>query len=502
MPAPASTASRLSTLQRQLRRHVTVVQGLPSSLVAVCPEAYRVRVCPETTSWPNLQLHRPWHRKLIRCAASSHQPIRFRWLQPSWNERLRTPTTFLKLACRARSLRFADARRPVVSLVTPAGGQRGPPDDRVTPPNWRCPRTVLRRHRGSWQSHRPACAGLRRTRPVRRLELLPGFRTGTHRPQLHDERRSPCRCRRTGARRDQVFGLGPGARLGRAGWSTRCPPATGPTASMRGPALPRRPGDRLCRPRRLDHRETLARHHHDRRSRRAVLTGHRLRSTDGGHGRAPQWRTSRPDRPGHRAREGPPHTREGADRTYRRVPLLAGGRGPPEPARRARLGGPGPDLAGTLGPSSSRGSDHLTVLLRLAPSRREKTLDTALAVPRRNPTPPPTAGSGSKRPSRTPPPRRRVGPVWQLGLDEGEARSHSCFVGVAVVRPRSAYRYAGVGLEARLRVKWGRSPGSCEVRFLADAQPTVQSRSRRAMPATPSLPAAASWTSSTAALRG
>ncbi|MCS7477808.1 helix-turn-helix transcriptional regulator [Umezawaea endophytica] len=112
--------------------------------------------------------------------------------------------------------------------------------------------------------------------------------------------------------------------------------------------------------------------------RRAVLAGHRLRVHYAAAGREPGWRTVDPiglvtvhDRGYLLA------TRSGMDRTYRLSRVLAAEE-LPEPARR-------PDrvdldrvwrerCAGFLS------DGHVTVLVRVAPARREALLDTALAV--------------------------------------------------------------------------------------------------------------------------
>ncbi|MFB7850435.1 helix-turn-helix transcriptional regulator [Streptomyces sp. NPDC056053] len=113
--------------------------------------------------------------------------------------------------------------------------------------------------------------------------------------------------------------------------------------------------------------------------RRAVLAGHKLRIHYAATGRAPQWRTVDPiglvtvrDRGYLLA------TRSGADRTYRlsRVPAAEE---LPEPAQR-----PGRvDLDRIRRERSARflsDGDHVTVLMRVDPARREELLNTALAV--------------------------------------------------------------------------------------------------------------------------
>ncbi|MEW2529236.1 WYL domain-containing protein [Streptomyces sp. NPDC047071] len=71
-------------------------------------------------------------------------------------------------------------------------------------------------------------------------------------------------------------------------------------------------------------------------------------------------------------------TRSGADRTYRLARVLAAEE-LPEPAQRP----PRVDLDRVWQERSARfrsGGDHLTVLVRVNPARREELLDTALAV--------------------------------------------------------------------------------------------------------------------------
>ncbi|MGB8943456.1 MAG: WYL domain-containing protein [Streptomyces sp.] len=113
--------------------------------------------------------------------------------------------------------------------------------------------------------------------------------------------------------------------------------------------------------------------------RRAVLAGHKLRIHYAATGQAPQWRTVDPvglvtvrDRAYLLA------TRSGADRTYRLSRVLAAEE-LPEPAQRSNA----VDLDRIWRERSARflsGSEHLTVLVRVNPVRREELLDTALAV--------------------------------------------------------------------------------------------------------------------------
>ncbi|WP_055700808.1 helix-turn-helix transcriptional regulator [Streptomyces silaceus] len=113
--------------------------------------------------------------------------------------------------------------------------------------------------------------------------------------------------------------------------------------------------------------------------RRAVLAGHKLRLHYAATGQAPRWRTVDPiglvtirDRGYLLA------TRAGEDRTYRLSRVLAAEE-LPEPAQRpSRV-----DLDRIWQERSARflsGGDHVSVLLRVAPARREELLDTALAI--------------------------------------------------------------------------------------------------------------------------
>ncbi|WP_381796095.1 helix-turn-helix transcriptional regulator [Streptomyces niveus] len=113
--------------------------------------------------------------------------------------------------------------------------------------------------------------------------------------------------------------------------------------------------------------------------RRAVLTGHKLRIHYAATGRTPRWRTVDPiglvtvrDRAYLLA------TRSGADRTYRLSRVLAAEELPEAAERPNRV-----DLDRIWRERSARflsGGDHLTVLVRVSPARREELLDSALAV--------------------------------------------------------------------------------------------------------------------------
>ncbi|KWT59142.1 DNA-binding transcriptional regulator [Streptomyces albus subsp. albus] len=113
--------------------------------------------------------------------------------------------------------------------------------------------------------------------------------------------------------------------------------------------------------------------------RRAVLAGHRLRIHYAATDQAPRWRTVDPiGLVTVRGRVYLLATRAGADRTYRLSRVLAAEE-LPEAAQRP----PQVDLDRIWRERSARflsGSDHITVLVRLNPARREELLDTALAV--------------------------------------------------------------------------------------------------------------------------
>ncbi|MFF6983433.1 helix-turn-helix transcriptional regulator [Streptomyces sp. NPDC008343] len=113
--------------------------------------------------------------------------------------------------------------------------------------------------------------------------------------------------------------------------------------------------------------------------RRAVLAGHKLRIHYEATGQTPRWRTVDPiglvtvrDRGYLLA------TRSGADRTYRLSRVLAAEELPEAAQRPSQV-----DLDRIWQERSTQflsGSDHITVLVRVKPARREDLLDTALAV--------------------------------------------------------------------------------------------------------------------------
>ncbi|MFF2850126.1 helix-turn-helix transcriptional regulator [Streptomyces sp. NPDC058001] len=112
--------------------------------------------------------------------------------------------------------------------------------------------------------------------------------------------------------------------------------------------------------------------------RRAVLAGHKLRIHYAATGGAPQWRTVDPiglvtvrDRGYLLA------TRSGADRTYRLSRMLAAEELPETAERPSRV-----DLDRIWRERAARflSDDHIIVLVRVNPARREDLLDSALAV--------------------------------------------------------------------------------------------------------------------------
>ncbi|MFF3849686.1 helix-turn-helix transcriptional regulator [Streptomyces sp. NPDC002328] len=146
--------------------------------------------------------------------------------------------------------------------------------------------------------------------------------------------------------------------------------------------------------------------------RRAVLAGRKLRIRYAATGRTPQWRTVDPiglvtvrDRVYLLA------TRAGADRTYRLSRVSAAEELPEAAERPGRV-----DLDRIWRERSARflsGGDHLTVLVRVNPARREELLDTALAVRAEEPE-----ADGRLRLELTfQDARHAEWALWQLGLD-------------------------------------------------------------------------------------
>ncbi|WP_030768561.1 MULTISPECIES: helix-turn-helix transcriptional regulator [unclassified Streptomyces] len=145
--------------------------------------------------------------------------------------------------------------------------------------------------------------------------------------------------------------------------------------------------------------------------RRAVLAGHKLRIHYAATGRPPRWRTVDPiglvtvrDRVYLLA------TRSGADRTYRLSRVLAAEELTETAERPSRV-----DLDRIWRERSARflGEDHLTVLVRVRPARREELLDSALGVRAEEPDP-----DGRLRLELTfQDARHAEWALWQLGTD-------------------------------------------------------------------------------------
>ncbi|MFD4915706.1 helix-turn-helix transcriptional regulator [Streptomyces virginiae] len=145
--------------------------------------------------------------------------------------------------------------------------------------------------------------------------------------------------------------------------------------------------------------------------RRAVLAGRKLRIHYAATGRPPRWRTVDPiglvtvrDRVYLLA------TRSGADRTYRLSRVLAAEELPDPAERPGRV-----DLDRIWQERCARflSDDHITVLVRVDPARREDLLDTALAVRAEEPDP-----DGRLRLELTfQDSRHAEWALWQLGTD-------------------------------------------------------------------------------------
>jgi predicted DNA-binding transcriptional regulator YafY len=170
--------------------------------------------------------------------------------------------------------------------------------------------------------------------------------------------------------------------------------------------------------------------------RRAVLTGHKLRIHYAATGQAPQWRTVDPiglvtvrDRAYLLA------TRAGADRTYRLSRVLAA-EVLPEPAQRpSRV-----DLDRIWRERSAQflsGGDHLTVLVRLNPARREELLDTALAVRAEEPD----ADGWLRLEVTFQDSRHAEWALWQLGTDAEALTPHSLRISLRNRATAIATRY-------------------------------------------------------------
>ncbi|MER5762758.1 WYL domain-containing protein [Streptomyces sp. NPDC002082] len=149
--------------------------------------------------------------------------------------------------------------------------------------------------------------------------------------------------------------------------------------------------------------------------RRAVLAGHKLRIRYAATGEQPQWRTVDPiglvtvrDRAYLLA------TRAGEDRTYRLSRVLAAEELPEAAERPSRV-----DLDRIWRERSAgflSGGEHIAVLLRVNPARREDLLDTALAVRAEEPD----ADGWLRLEVTFQDARHARWALWQLGMD-GEA---------------------------------------------------------------------------------
>ncbi|MFJ8048791.1 helix-turn-helix transcriptional regulator [Streptomyces luteogriseus] len=119
--------------------------------------------------------------------------------------------------------------------------------------------------------------------------------------------------------------------------------------------------------------------------RRAVLAGHRLRIHYAATGQAPRWRTVDPiGLVTVRDRSYLLATRSGADRTYRLSRVLAAEERPEAAQRPHQV-----DLDRAWRERCARflSGDHIAVLVRVAPERREELLGTAVAVRAATPDP-------------------------------------------------------------------------------------------------------------------
>ncbi|MFG3322509.1 helix-turn-helix transcriptional regulator [Streptomyces sp. NPDC048171] len=146
--------------------------------------------------------------------------------------------------------------------------------------------------------------------------------------------------------------------------------------------------------------------------RRAVLAGHKLRIHYAAVDQGPRWRTVDPI--GLVTVRGQSYllaTRSGADRTYRLSRMQAAEELPEAAERPDRV-----DLDRIWRERSARflsSGDHLTVLVRLSPARREELLDTALAVRAEKPD----ADGGLRLEVTFQDTRHAEWALWQLGTD-------------------------------------------------------------------------------------
>ncbi|MBV1939224.1 YafY family transcriptional regulator [Streptomyces sp. BV286] len=144
----------------------------------------------------------------------------------------------------------------------------------------------------------------------------------------------------------------------------------------------------------------------------AVLAGHKLRIHYAATGQSPQWRTVDPiGLVTVRDRSYLLATRSGADRTYRLSRMSAAEELPEAAQRPNRV-----DLDRIWRERSARflsGGDHMTVLVRVNPARREELLDAALAVRAEDPD----ADGWLRLEVTFQDSRHAVWALWQLGTD-------------------------------------------------------------------------------------
>ncbi|GGZ42560.1 helix-turn-helix transcriptional regulator [Streptomyces poonensis] len=171
--------------------------------------------------------------------------------------------------------------------------------------------------------------------------------------------------------------------------------------------------------------------------RRAVLAGRKLRIHYAAAGQTPRWRTVDPiglvtvrDRGYLLA------TRSGADRTYRLSRVLAAEELPVMAQRPNRV-----DLDRIWRERSAQflsDGDHITVLVRVNPARREGLLDTALAVRAEDPD----ADGWLRLEVTYQDPRHAEWALWQLGMDAEALAPQSLRTSLRTRATAIATRYA------------------------------------------------------------
>lgn len=184
--------------------------------------------------------------------------------------------------------------------------------------------------------------------------------------------------------------------------------------------------------------------------RRAVLAGHKLRIHYAATGQAPQWRTVDPiglvtvrDRGYLLA------SRSGADRTYRLSRVLAAEE-LPEPAQRPNR----VDLDRIWRERSAQflSGDHITVLVRVDPARREDLLASAVAVRAEEPD----ADGRLQLEVTFQDHRHAEWALWQLGTDAEALAPHSLRTSLHDRAAAMADRYADSSCGAGHEVPPGR----------------------------------------------